>query len=173
MSEDTPNPAARAAARNVEDIARLEREALKEVPAATRVIVSITSSIGTPASALLHAIVFAAWTAWNGLAPAAIRFDPFPYPLLTMLVSMEGVVLAVLILTTQNRMSVQTERRDQLDLQVNLLAEQEMTMVLRLLHRIAEHLGVSRDASENDQARELMEHTNIYQLMETLEKKFK
>ncbi|HZB26545.1 MAG TPA: DUF1003 domain-containing protein [Vicinamibacterales bacterium] len=169
MSQRQPNPAAR----NVEDIARLEREALKEVPAATRVIVSITNAIGTPASALLHAMAFAAWTAWNGLAPATGRFDPFPYPLLTMLVSMEGVVLAVLILTTQNRMSVQTERRDQLDLQVNLLAEQEMTMVLRLLHRIAEHIGVARDAAEHDQTRELMEHTNIYQLMETLEKKFK
>ena len=173
MPKDPPSPAVRAAARNVEDIARLEREALKEVPASTRVIVAITSAIGTTTSALLHAIAFASWTAWNGLAPAAARFDPFPYPLLTMMVSMEGVVLAVLILTTQNRMSVQTERRDQLDLQVNLLAEQEMTMVLRLLHRIAEHQGVSRDAADTEQARELMEHTNIYQLMETLEKKFK
>ena len=172
MPKDTPG-AARAAARNVEDIARLEREALKDVSAATRVIVSITSRIGTPVSAVLHVVAFAAWMSWNAAGPAGARFDPFPYPLLTMFVSMEGVVLAVLILTTQNRMSVQTERRDQLDLQVNLLAEQEMTMVLRLLHRISEHLGVARDAAESEQARELMEHTNIYELMETLEKKFR
>lgn len=172
MAQDTPNPAAGAAARNVEEIARLEREALQEVPAATRIVVKITSAIGTPASALLHVLTFASWMTWNLTAPLGAPFDPFPFPLLTMMVSMEGVVLALLILTTQNRMSVQTERRDQLDLQVNLLAEQEMTMVLRLLHRMSEHLGVSRDAAESNQARELMEQTNIYELMDTLEKKF-
>jgi uncharacterized membrane protein len=173
MSPEQPNPAARAAVRNVEEIAKLEREALRDVPLVTRAIVAVTNRIGTPLTALLHVLFFAAWMAWNAAAAPGARFDPFPYPLLTLFVSTEGVVLALLILTTQNRMSVQTDRRDQLDLQVDLLAEQEMTMVLRMLHRISEHLGVARDAAETDQARELMEHTNIYELMETLGKKFK
>ena len=73
---------------------------------------------------------------WNSFAPSPWRFDPYPYGLLTMFVSMEGVILAVFVLITQNRMSQQSDRRDHLDLQIDLLAEQEMTMVLRILSKI-------------------------------------
>ena len=76
------------------------------------------------------------------------------------------------MLTTQNRMSAQTDRRDQLDLQVSLLAEQEMTMVLRILSKISDHLGVARDDEEHGRTRELMERTNIYELMDELRRKF-
>jgi uncharacterized membrane protein len=86
---------------------------------------------------------------------------------------MEGVVLAILVLITQNRMTAQTDRRDHLELQVNLLAEQEMTMVLRMLGRISDHLGVAPDDRERAEARELMEETNIYELMEELRRKFR
>jgi uncharacterized membrane protein len=158
---------------NVEQIARLEREALSSVPTGERVSVTITNAFGRPLSALLHVTAFGSWMAWNSLAPTPLRFDPFPFALLTMAVSMEGVILAVLILITQNRMTVQTDRRDQLNLQVDLLAEQEMTMVLRLLHRISERLGVGPQANEQDEALKLMEHTNIYELMRALEKKMK
>jgi uncharacterized membrane protein len=89
-----------------------------------------------------------------------------------MIVSMEGVVLAVFVLITQNRMSRQSDRRDHLDLQVDLLAEQEMTMVLRVLNRISERLGISADDREQNAARQLMEDTNIYELMEELRRKF-
>ena len=91
---------------------------------------------------------------------------------MTMIVSMEGVILAVFVLITQNRMSRQSDRRDHLDLQVDLLAEQEMTMVLRMLSRISERLGVSADDREQNATRQLMEDTNIYQLMEELRRKF-
>jgi uncharacterized membrane protein len=170
MSADNEK-AASPAARNVEEIAALEREALKAASTGERLSVAVTNAVGTPVSALLHLIVFGAWMGWNGVAATHLRFDPFPFGLLTMAVSMEGVLLAVLILVTQNRMSTQTDRRDQLNLQVDLLAEQEMTMVLRLLHRISERLGMGHDAAEQDEARRLMERTNIYELMNTLEKK--
>ena len=106
------------------------------------------------------------------LATQPLRFDPYPYGLMTMIVSMEGVILAVFVLITQNRMSRQSDRRDHLDLQVDLLAEQEMTMVLRMLSRISERLGVSADDREQNATRQLMEDTNIYQLMEELRRKF-
>ena len=158
--------------RNVEEIARLERDNARGASRGARISLAITNRAGTFAFAVLHVLMLAAWMCWNTLAPANRQFDPYPFGLLTMIVSMEGVLLAVLVLITQNRMSRQTDRRDHLDLQVNLLAEQEMTMVLRMLSRIHDRLSIRSDAGERDETRQLMEDTNIYQLMEELRRKF-
>jgi uncharacterized membrane protein len=160
-----------AAARNVEEIARLEREMMGPVPFGERISLAVTSVAGTAACAFAHLIGLLTWVGWNNFAPSDLRFDPYPFGLLTMIVSMEGVLLAILVLTAQNRMSAQTDRRDHLDLQVNLLAEQEMTMVLRLLSHISDHLGISPDDGEKGATRELMEQTNVYELMEQLRRK--
>ena len=163
-----------ATARNVEEIARLERQMMGPMPLGERISLAVTNVAGTGACAFAHLVVVLAWIGWNVLLPTNWRFDPYPFGLLTMIVSMEGVLLAVLVLTAQNRMSAQTDRRDHLDLQVNLLAEQEMTMVLRLLSRISDHLGIAPDDDrEKGAARELMEHTNVYQLMEELQRKLR
>src|SRR3954471_8541343 len=156
------------ARRNVEEIARLERDDRPQLPRSERISFEITMRSGTPACAVLHVVAFIGWMLWNSAAPAPWRFDPYPFGFLTMFVSMEGVILAVFVLITQNRMSAQSDRRDHLDLQVDLLAEQEMTMVLRLLSRISERLQVPKDEPEEEEARKLMERTNIYTLMEEL-----
>ena len=163
---------ASAAARNVEEIARLERQMMGPVPLGERISLAVTNVAGTGRCALAHLLALLAWVSWNSFTPVAWRFDEYPFGLLTMIVSMEGVLLAILVLTAQNRMSAQTDRRDHLDLQVNLLAEQEMTMVLRLLSRISDHLGVAVDDDrEKGATRELMEETNVYELMEELRRK--
>jgi uncharacterized membrane protein len=161
-----------AALRNVEEIARLERENAREASMGARISLAITNVAGTFAFAVIHVLILTAWMSWNTLAPSRQQFDPYPFGLLTMTVSMEGVLLAVLVLITQNRMSRQTDRRDHLDLQVNLLAEQEMTMVLRMLSRIHDRLSIRPDDHEREETRQLMEHTNIYELMEELRRKF-
>lgn len=160
-----------AAARNVAEIARLEREESQRSSRSERVSTAITSAVGTFTCAVLHVLLLVTWALWNTLGPEALRWDEYPFGLLTGLVSTEGVVLAILVLIAQNRMSRQSDRRDHLDLQVSLLAEQEMTMVLRLLSRISDHIGVSKDTGEANAARQLMEDTNIYQLMEELRRK--
>ena len=164
--------ASSAAARNVEEIARLEQGESAALALTERISIGITSAVGTFACAVVHVALLAGWCAWNSVGPERLRFDPYPFGLLTMFVSMEGVVLAILVLITQNRMTAQTDRRDHLELQVNLLAEQEMTMVLRLLSRISDKLGVTVDDREQNATRQLMEDTNIYQLMEELRRKF-
>ena len=169
---DPARPIDNPAARNVEEIAALERDSNREVSAAERVSLAITNRLGTPLFALVQVAALIAWMLWNSAGPARWRFDPFPYGLLTMIVSMEGVIIATFVLITQNRMTEQTDRRDHLNLQVNLLAEQEMTMVLRMLDRIAQRLGTGADDTERDEARKFMEHTNIYELMEELRRKF-
>jgi len=161
---DAPDPAIR----NIERIARLEREQHQTAGAGTRFSLVITDVAGTPQCAAFHFALFSGWMAWNVLAPAHLRFDPYPFGLLTMAVSMEGVLLAILVLITQNRMSAQSDRRDHLDLQIDLLAEQEMTVVLRLLARISERLGLPVDEREAHDARKLMDPTDIDALMRAL-----
>jgi uncharacterized membrane protein len=172
MAGEQPTPQRNAALRNVEEIARLEREHDAAVALGARISLAITTVAGTFAFAVAHLAGFAAWMAWNSFGPNTWRFDPYPYGLLTMIVSMEGVILAVFVLITQNRMSRQSDRRDHLDLQIDLLAEQEMTMVLRMLSRISDRLGVAPDAPEREETRALMEQTNIFELMEELRRKF-
>jgi uncharacterized membrane protein len=98
---------------------------------------------GTAVFAVTHLVWFATWILINSGRVARIKpFDPFPFNLLTMIVSLEAIFLSIWILISQNQMTRQADRRAHLDLQVNLLAEQESTATLRAVHGIAQHLGV-------------------------------
>ena len=72
------------------------------------------------------------------------------------------------MLITQNRMSRQSDHREHLDLQVDLLAEQEMTLMLRMLRRISDRLGIPPESAEAERAEKLTQETNVYQLMERI-----
>src|SRR4051812_6898530 len=89
----------------------------------------------------IHAALFAAWIAWN-LIPGLPHFDAYPFTFLTLVVSLEAIFLSSFILISQNYEMRVTERRSQLDLQINLLAEQENTKILQLLDRMAKKMGL-------------------------------
>jgi uncharacterized membrane protein len=72
----------------------------------------------------------------------AERFDPYPFSLLTLVVSLEAILLTGFVLISQDRMTKLADKRAHLDLQVNLLAEQELTAILRVVCRIADETGV-------------------------------
>jgi uncharacterized membrane protein len=153
---------------NVRTISRLEREALRNRSSAERFSDALTKAVGSLTSIALHAGWFATWIAVNiGLIPRLPPFDPFPFGILTLIVSTEGVLLALIILISQNRMIRQADRRAHLDLQISLLAEQESTLTLHTLLRIARHLGLPEDASEA-QAKELVRQTDVAGMMHTL-----
>jgi uncharacterized membrane protein len=85
-------------------------------------------------------IWFGAWVILNVL-PGIPHFDLFPFTFLTLVVSLEAIFLSTFILISQNHETRLSERRNQLDLQINLLTEQENTKMLKLLERIAEKVG--------------------------------
>ena len=154
------------AARNIQAIAELERRAVSEKRWSERVSERISDFVGSLTFVGMHVLWFTAWAGWNALAPQELRFDPYPYGLLTFIVSLEGVLVATFVLITQNRMNRQAERRAHLNLQVDLLAEQEMTMVLRLLGRVGDRLGIEPESDDVHKAEQLMRETNAYDLME-------
>jgi uncharacterized membrane protein len=99
-----------------------------------------------------HIVWFAIWLLLNTGHLGIRAFDPFPYGLLTMIVSLEAIFLSTFVLISQNRMSVEAEHRSDLDLHIDLLAEYELTRMLQMLDAILEKMGI-----ENDQDAELAE----------------
>jgi uncharacterized membrane protein len=127
---------------NVRTIARLE-EASRDARALTdRVVDAISSFCGSLAFVYVHAIWFGGWIAVNLSPLRGIHFDSYPFGLLTMVVSLEAIFLSTFILITQNRQSRTADRRNHLDLQINLLAEQENTKMLRMLQAIHDRLDI-------------------------------
>src|SRR3954451_21344071 len=165
MSTEHQSPAAD----NIRAIIELERKALSASSWSARVSDAISRFAGSLWFVLCHLTVFVGWAVWNAAAPPRLRFDPYPYGLLTFIVSLEGVLIATFVLITQNRMAAQSDRRDPLNLQVDLLAEQEMTLVLRMLRRISEQLNIQPETTEEERAQKLGEETNVYELMQALE----
>lgn len=108
--------------------------------------------------AVAHFFWFAAWILVNVGAVSAIpAFDSYPFPLLTLVTSLEAIFLSLFILTSQNRATAQADQRSHLDLQVNLLAESESTATLKMLRALCEHHGL--DIAQDPEVAQLAERT--------------
>lgn len=147
LAEDNPH-LCNVMERNIRTLYRLRRDAEKKRGLQDRVADTITNFSGSMAFVYLHAIWFALWVAANSGHLKALHihpFDPFPYGLLTMIVSLEAIFLATFVLVSQNRISEQTERQTELALQISLITEHEVTRVLQMLDAIQEKLGIEHD----------------------------
>jgi uncharacterized membrane protein len=99
----------------------------------------ITEHAGRMTFVYFHAVWFALWIAMNnGYFGAQYMFDPYPYGLLTMIVSLEAIFLATFIMVSQNTQAQRSELRAELDYQVNLKAEKEIAEILALLKELKE-----------------------------------
>ena len=156
---------------NIETVARLEQEFLEQRTLADRMGDLIVSVVGTPGFIAAHIVAFTVWIFINlGKISSIPAFDPYPFVLLTMIVSMEGVLLAVFILMKQNRMSRRADQRDHLHLQINLLAEKEITKMLQMQLQVCQRLGLPA-AVEDREAKELAANTAVEGLARELEEK--
>jgi uncharacterized membrane protein len=138
----TPN----AARRNIESIIRLEKEDEAELQPHHRLFHAVGWFVGTIYFVVFQFIAVGAWIAPSMLgAPHGWVFDEHPYPLLSIVLSFEAVLLTSCVLIRQNAIDRTSERRNHLELQINLLAEEEATKSLDLLQRIAERLEIPFD----------------------------
>jgi len=156
---------------NIAAIAKLEEEALDRRTRTERQSDAVVRFIGSPQFLLLHVILVGGWIGVNlNLIPRVTAFDPFPFGILALLVSSESVFLTIFVLISQNRMSRQAERRAHLDLQVGMLAEQELTMMLQMLQRLCKHAGIDMK-STTQQVQGFSETTDVQKLASELEEK--
>ena len=106
-----------------------------------RIADALTGVAASTPFLLLHAAWFAGWIAWNVGAFGLRPFDPFPFGLLTMVVSLEAIFLSLFVLITQNRESAIAELREEVTLAVELNTEAETTKVLQLVLGLYSRLG--------------------------------
>jgi uncharacterized membrane protein len=126
--------------KNTAAILEMQRKVTEARTVQGRVADAITTFSGSMAFVWVHAVWFGLWVLLNiGLLhiPHISEFDPFPFSLLTMVVSLEAIFLSTFVLISQNRLAAASEKRAELDLQVNLLAEQKATKILEMLDQIA------------------------------------
>jgi uncharacterized membrane protein len=128
-------------AQNVATVLQIETADHERRSTSDRAADAVTAFCGSISFIWTHVVWFVGWIGFNVLAGGR-TFDPFPFPLLTLVVSLEAIFLSTFILISENRQARIGDRRNQLDLQINLLAEQENTKMLKLLRRIAEQVGV-------------------------------
>jgi uncharacterized membrane protein len=146
---------------NVEAIKSWERASLHLRSKAEQMSDWIAATVASGPVMVAHVIWFAAWVVVNiGLVPGIAPFDAFPFPFLTLTVSLEAIFLTLFVLASQNRLSRQADKRSHLDLQIDLLAEREMTAVLQLLWDIAAKLQVETSV-KSEQLRDLAKKTDI------------
>lgn len=128
---------------NLAAAAHLEQTTKLERTHAHRLAGTITRLAGSGAAITCHAVWFAGWMLANVGLFGVRPFDPPPFSLLTMIVSLEVIFLTMIVLLNQNHMTAQAHKRSQLEFQVTLLAEREMTLMLRMVKELSDHLGVT------------------------------
>jgi uncharacterized membrane protein len=133
--------------RNVELIRQLEESAKEQRTRSDLVAEVIANFCGSMTFVWVHVVWFVGWVLINTL-PGIKHIDPFPFTFLTLVVSLEAIFLSTFILISQNHDTRISERRNHLDLQINLLSEQENTRMIGMLQAIAQKVGadVSQDA---------------------------
>ena len=168
MAERDEPALAQVIERNIKTIIALRQKVSDDRGLQDRIADGITSFSGRMSFIYLHVVWFTAWVLLNtgriGIAP----FDPFPYGLLTMIVSLEAIFLSAFVLISQNRLAAESERRAELDLHIGLLTEHELTRTLTMLDAIHHKLGI--DSGQDRELAELERETRPEDVLAEIER---
>lgn len=135
----------------------IEAKALKNRSWAVRLADDLTGFFGSMGFLGLNILVFILWILVNtGYFPQIPVFDPFPFVLLITGVSLEAIFLTTIVLMSQNRSSLISSLREEMDMQVNLIAEREITKALKLLRVLLDQKGIKiKDAELEEMLKEI------------------
>ena len=146
---------------NIAALAERHRRETETAPWSDRLAARITDFAGSMAFVGLHIVVYSLWILINlGVIPGLPRFDP-TFVVLAMEASVEAIFLSTFVLITQNRMAATADRRADLDLHINLLAEHELTKVATLVGQIARKLGIEPDSETFDEIEADVQPTEV------------
>lgn len=132
--------------RNIQALVERRRRERRAGTSEEKLADVITAFTGSMPFVYLHVAIFGFWIVANlHWLPGIPAWDD-SFVVLAMIASVEAIFLSTFVLISQNRMAAEAEKRADLDLQISLLAEHELTKVARLLTQIAERLDVEPDA---------------------------
>lgn len=150
-------------------IKSLKAEANKKRVVSEKIADAMTAACGNITFLVLNILWFLLWIAWNiGWIPQLKPFDPYPFGLLTMIVSLEAIILAIFVLISQNRGAQVDDLREEVDLQVDIITEQELTKLMAMVALLLEKNGVN--VSKDEELQEMLQPTNFEKIKKALEK---
>jgi len=152
--------------RNIETMAQVRAAEQAHATLQDRLADGLTRFSGNMWFVYVHVVWFGWWIAENVGWIGHWRFDPFPFGLLTLIVSLEAIFLATFVLISQNRAAVVADMRADLDLQIDLLAEYEVTQLLMLVRGVGEKVGV--DNCSTQELQELSEPVAVGEIINEL-----
>jgi uncharacterized membrane protein len=126
----------------------------------------ITAFTGSMTFVWLHVVYFGGWILWNLPFSPLPRFDS-SLVVLAMAASVEAIFLSTFVLISQNRMAAAADRRADLDLQISLLAEHEVTRLIRMVKAIGDRLGIEEASAP--ELRELQRDVAPEQVLDRIE----
>ena len=135
--------------KNIEALRRQRQQEKRRASREEKIADRITAFTGSMRFVYLHLVIYGVWIGWN-LIPRIPHFDP-SFVILAMEASVEAIFLSTFVLISQNRAQAATDKRDDLDLHINLLAEHELTRLIEIVSAIARKLEV-RTGTEQEVA---------------------
>ena len=152
---------------NIDSIVQMRDAAERKKSGQEKIADLLTRFSGSMLFVYVHAIWFGVWIAFNIGWLGGKPFDPFPFSLLTLIVSLEAIFLSTFVLISQNHAGAIADKRADLDLQINLLSEHEVTRLLTLMDAVAQHLGV--DVDKKPELEELKKDVGAKQVLDKIE----
>ena len=150
-----PGSLNRALERNIAALERRRRDDAERASLEERVAEAITRFTGSMLFVYVNLVIVGLWVSINlGLIPGLPRFDP-EFIILAMVASVAAIFLSTFVLIAQNRMAKAADRRAELDLQISLLSEHEVTRIVALVSAIAAKLGVSHEEDVEELKRDV------------------
>jgi uncharacterized membrane protein len=153
--------------RNVNALVHRKKEDLKKRSLTEKFVSTITSFTGSMASVYIHSILFGIWIIWNMGFLNLRPFDP-SFIILATFAAVEAIFLTTFVLIGQRHMNAQAEKWAELDLQISLLTEHEVTKILTLITAVAKKLQVV--VVEDKEIQELSKHIHPDNVLDTMEK---
>jgi uncharacterized membrane protein len=137
--------------RNIQALIDVRREHQQQKSHPILAVERITAFAGSLNAVYANILVVGIWIVINsGLFTGRKPFDPYPFPLLAMFASIEAIFLSTFVLIRQNRAAVLNEKRADLDVQINLLSEHEITRLIQMVDKISVKIGVEQPVNVDE-----------------------
>ena len=129
----------------------------------------MTSRFGSIGFLVANALFFTGWMVLNSSwIPGVPVFDSYPFTFLTMIVSLEAIFLSIIVLISQNRAAHIADVREEIDLQLDVITEQELTKVMQLVAHLADHQGY--DIKNDKLLNQMLKQLDVNKISQLLEK---
>jgi uncharacterized membrane protein len=168
-TKKTTSPAPKAMGQNQKAAKSIKAKADEKRSFVEIIIDRATALLGSHIFLFANVLIFMTWIVINtGLIPGVKPFDKFPFSLLTTAVSLEAIILAILVLTSQNRAAKIADLREEVQLQVNVLTEEEITRTMWMLVLLLQKNGIP--IPEDKKLQEMLRDTDVEKIEKSMKK---